>query len=63
VRLDTPNHMDHVAFPIERPDGGNCPSTHPVRIPDLFFEAFYSVAQFPHGTDVCNRQKKKRKEN
>jgi hypothetical protein len=51
-RLDTPNHSDHVAFPIERPDGGNCPSTHPVRIPNLFFEAFYSVDKFPHGDGV-----------
>eukprot|EP00026_Physarum_polycephalum_P014307 Phypoly_transcript_14805.p1 GENE.Phypoly_transcript_14805~~Phypoly_transcript_14805.p1 ORF type:complete len:314 (+),score=62.97 Phypoly_transcript_14805:33-944(+) len=41
--------MDHVAFPIDRPDGGNCPPTHPVRIPDLFFEAFYAVDKFPHG--------------
>jgi len=49
VRLDTPNHADHVAFPIEHPDSGNCPSTHPVRIPALFFEAFYSVSSFPHG--------------
>jgi hypothetical protein len=57
VRLDTPNHADHVAFPIEHPDSGNCPSTHPVRIPALFFEAFYSVSSFPHGAapygDVC----------
>jgi len=49
VNLDSSSHTSHVAFPIERPDGGNCPSTHPVRIPDLFFEAFYTVDQFPHG--------------
>jgi len=48
--LDSPSHTTHVAFPIERPDGGNCPATHPIRLPNLFFEAFYSVDQFPHGT-------------
>jgi len=48
--LDSPTHQTHVAYPIERPDGGNCPPTHPVRLPNLFFEAFYSVSQFPHGT-------------
>jgi len=50
VNVDSANHMDHVAFPVgSRPDGGDCPASHPVRIVDLFFEAFYSVSQFPHG--------------
>lgn len=47
--LDSPTHRTHVAFPT-RPDGGNCPSTHPVRLTNMFFEAFYSVGDFPHGT-------------
>lgn len=45
--LDSPDHSSHVAYPIERPDGGNCPSTHPVRLMGVFFEAFYSVSSFP----------------
>eukprot|EP00026_Physarum_polycephalum_P006816 Phypoly_transcript_06869.p1 GENE.Phypoly_transcript_06869~~Phypoly_transcript_06869.p1 ORF type:complete len:534 (+),score=55.81 Phypoly_transcript_06869:56-1603(+) len=49
VNIDSPNHMDHVAFPIQAPDNGDCPDSHPVRTFDLFFEAFYSIAQFPHG--------------
>lgn len=49
INVDSPTHNTHVAFPTE-PDNGNCPSTHPVRLPNLFFEAFYSVDMFPHGT-------------
>jgi hypothetical protein len=48
VRLDAPNHKDHVAYPTMY-NNGNCPATHPVRIPGLFYEAFYSVDKFPHG--------------
>lgn len=50
VNVDSPSHTTHVSFPIQAPDGGDCPSTHPVRLPNIFFEAFYSVDQFPHGT-------------
>lgn len=54
VNLDSPTHTTHVAFPIQAPDGGDCPSTHPVRLPNLFFEAFYTVSDFPHGTGTQN---------
>jgi len=47
--LDSPDHKSHLAYPIEMYNNGNCPDTHPVRIPGLFFEAFYSVDKFPHG--------------
>ena len=46
--LDSPDHHSHVAYPTDY-NGGDCPSTHPVRLPGVFFEAFYSVDQFPHG--------------
>ena len=41
--LDSPNHKDHVAYPSTGPAtflslGGTCPSTHPVRIPQLMYE-------------------------
>jgi hypothetical protein len=41
--LDSPNHKDHVAYPTTGPAtflslGGSCPSTHPVRIPQLMYE-------------------------
>jgi len=44
--LDSPNHQAHVAYP-DRYDGGNCPPGFPVRLLGVFFEAFYSVADFP----------------
>jgi hypothetical protein len=37
-----------MAYP-SRTDIGDCPSTHPVRLPGVFFEAIYAVSQFPHG--------------
>jgi len=46
--IDTPDHKSHMAYPTIYNDG-DCPSTHPVRIPGVFFEAFYSVDKFPHG--------------
>jgi hypothetical protein len=50
VNLDSPTHNTHVVFPIgTNPDSGDCPASHPVRLPELFFEAFYSVSSFPHG--------------
>lgn len=54
VNLDSPNHQDHVAYPIQMVDGGDCPASHPVRLPMLFYEVLYSVNldQFPHGDGV-----------
>jgi len=50
VNLDSPNHQDHMSYPVgTRPDGGDCPNSHPVRIPGIFYEHFYSVDLFPHG--------------
>ncbi len=48
VNVDSPDHKSHVSYP-DRYNGGDCPATHPVRLPGLFYEAFYSVDQFPHG--------------
>lgn len=31
---DSPNHQDHVAYPT----GGGCPATHPVAVPQVFYE-------------------------
>jgi len=44
--IDTPDHRSHVAYP-DRYDGGNCPPGFPVRLMGVFFEAFYSVGDFP----------------
>jgi len=54
VNLDSPDHQSHVSFPIELPDNGNCPASHPVRLPLVFFEILFSVDldKFPHGNGV-----------
>ena len=41
--LDSPNHMDHLAHPTDHPAsfavvGSTCPSTHPVKIPQVHYE-------------------------
>eukprot|EP00026_Physarum_polycephalum_P007113 Phypoly_transcript_07167.p1 GENE.Phypoly_transcript_07167~~Phypoly_transcript_07167.p1 ORF type:complete len:541 (+),score=72.62 Phypoly_transcript_07167:29-1624(+) len=55
INLDSPNHQDHVSYPMgTEPDGGDCPPTHPVRLPMLFYEILFSVDldEFPHGDGV-----------
>jgi hypothetical protein len=51
VNLDSEGHNKHVAYP-DGVDNGNCPASHPVRTPGVFFEAFYAVDKFPHGDGV-----------
>jgi Domain of unknown function (DUF1996) len=41
--LDSPDHKSHVAYPTAGPasfdtDGGACPTTHPVKIPQVMLE-------------------------
>jgi hypothetical protein len=50
INVDSPDHRAHMAYPINQFNTGDCPATHPVRLPALFFEAFYAVDKFPHGT-------------
>jgi len=40
--LDSSDHKSHVAYP----DGSNCPSSHPVQLPHLFYEVLYNVNLF-----------------
>jgi len=51
--LDSTDHQSHVAYPSQY-NTGNCPSTHPVRIPAVFYEILFSVVQLklPHGNGV-----------
>ncbi|TLS29928.1 hypothetical protein PpBr36_02231 [Pyricularia pennisetigena] len=49
--LDSPNHRDHVAYPVTGPAnfltlGGACPATHPIRIPQLMYEVVWDTTQF-----------------
>ncbi|KAF4633041.1 hypothetical protein G7Y89_g5087 [Cudoniella acicularis] len=56
VNLDTPNHQDHVAYPTTGPAnflslGGSCPSTHPVRIPQIMLEVVWDTTPFNNKAD------------
>jgi hypothetical protein len=43
VNLDSANHKSHVAYPGYN---GKCPTTHPVKIPQLFFEIVWDTRAF-----------------
>ncbi|TVY84150.1 hypothetical protein LSUE1_G001653 [Lachnellula suecica] len=48
VNLDSVDHMSHVAYPASGTfeTNGPCPSTHPVPIPQLFFEVVWDTTGF-----------------
>ncbi len=47
---DSPNHMDHVAYPntgagyVDVGSNGNCPASHPVSIPQVMYEVIWDVS-------------------
>ncbi|KAI5780982.1 hypothetical protein EDC01DRAFT_789999 [Geopyxis carbonaria] len=41
--LDSEDHKSHVVYP-SRVQDGTCPDTHPVRLPSLLFETWYTTA-------------------
>ncbi|KAF2262919.1 hypothetical protein CC78DRAFT_466973 [Lojkania enalia] len=42
VNVDSPDHQSHTAYP----SGGRCPSTHPVTIPQVFYETIWDTTPF-----------------
>jgi hypothetical protein len=46
VNLDSPDHKSHVSYPVNMPDNGPCPDSHPVHIPTLHMEVLWSVDDF-----------------
>ncbi|KAF2649300.1 hypothetical protein K491DRAFT_208702 [Lophiostoma macrostomum CBS 122681] len=45
--LDSADHKSHVSYPKDGTyDGGRCPSTHPVHLATLFYEASYDTRSF-----------------
>ncbi|KAF2187210.1 hypothetical protein K469DRAFT_663271 [Zopfia rhizophila CBS 207.26] len=46
--LDSPDHKSHVAFPSSGTfeSGGPCPSTHPVKLPQILFEVMWNTTEF-----------------
>ncbi|KAF2256763.1 hypothetical protein BU26DRAFT_527053 [Trematosphaeria pertusa] len=56
--LDSPDHKAHVAYPTGGPaafsgtgTGGACPSTHPVRIPQVMLEIVWDTTAFNNQAD------------
>jgi hypothetical protein len=43
--LDSPDHKDHMRYPT-LVNGGDCPSSHPKRVPSLFFETIWDTNKF-----------------
>ncbi|KAF2692003.1 hypothetical protein K458DRAFT_325809 [Lentithecium fluviatile CBS 122367] len=48
VNLDSPNHQSHVAYGqgAGANGGGACPSTHPVKLPQIMYELMWNVTTF-----------------
>ncbi|KAK0724226.1 hypothetical protein B0H67DRAFT_640788 [Lasiosphaeris hirsuta] len=46
--LDSPDHTSHVAYPSSGTfeNNGPCPATHPVKIPQLFYEVIWDTTKF-----------------
>jgi hypothetical protein len=46
--LDPPDHSSHVAYPTSGTfeSGGPCPASHPVKIPQLFYEVIWDTRRF-----------------
>lgn len=48
VNLDSPDHKSHVSYPASGSfeTTGPCPSTHPVRLPQLMYEVMWDTREF-----------------
>ncbi|KAI1476855.1 hypothetical protein F4774DRAFT_427790 [Daldinia eschscholtzii] len=46
--LDSPDHKTHVAYPASGTfeSGGACPSTHPIKIPQIMYEIMFDTRAF-----------------
>lgn len=49
--LDSDDHQSHVAYP-SLVITGDCPDTHPVRLPGLFYETIWDMQGFSNRTGV-----------
>jgi hypothetical protein len=53
VNLDSPNHREHVSYPATGTfeSGGACPSSHPVRLPQILLETVWDTKLFNNKND------------
>ena len=47
INVDSPDHMSHVAYTVDGDVGGDCPASHPVRIPVISF--FFRIFNYDGG--------------
>ncbi|KAJ4417140.1 hypothetical protein N0V82_006340 [Gnomoniopsis sp. IMI 355080] len=53
VDLDSANHQDHVAYSgTGATGGGACPSTHPVKLPQVMYELMWNVTTFQQDRSI-----------
>ncbi|ORY67494.1 uncharacterized protein BCR38DRAFT_456246 [Pseudomassariella vexata] len=51
--LDSPDHQSHVAYSgTGASGGGSCPSTHPVKLPQIMYELMWNVTDFTNDPSV-----------
>lgn len=47
VNLDSPDHLSHMTYVYDGgPNAGKCPSSHPVQVPELKYEALFRINPF-----------------
>lgn len=48
ININSPDHYSHVSWPTEgdHDDGGPCPATHPVKIPQIILEVQWDTHEF-----------------
>ncbi|KAF2740946.1 hypothetical protein EJ04DRAFT_111338 [Polyplosphaeria fusca] len=53
VNLDSPDHMAHMAYPVSGTfeSQGPCPTTHPVRMPQVLYEVIFETKAFNAAAD------------
>jgi len=56
VNLDSADHKSHVAYPVKGSvtdrfdyDGGTCPASHPVKVPQVMYEVVWDVSVYLSG--------------
>ncbi|KAI1458643.1 hypothetical protein F4805DRAFT_466750 [Annulohypoxylon moriforme] len=51
--LDSPDHQSHVSYSSGSgaTGGGACPSTHPVKLPQIMYELMWNVTEFANSPD------------
>lgn len=51
VNTDSPNHKSHVSYPVGVIEGGQCPSSHPIRLMTMTYKVTYRTDAFANEWD------------